>query len=256
MLTWAILVLACAQTPDPASPGPEPTIDPAGDPPPPAPDWPAPTEPRYAGSHILVAWKGAVDAPPTVTRTESEAKALAERLQREATPESFARLARESSDGPSAARGGRLGTWLTGTMVPDFERAVASVQPGQIGPIVRTPFGWHVVMREPVEQVRVAHILVGFSGALQSTSTRSRDEARALAASLKARLDAGEAFGAVAKEASEDSSAPRGGDLGVISRGQMVPDFEDAAFGLQPGEVSGVVETPYGFHIVERSAAE
>jgi peptidyl-prolyl cis-trans isomerase C len=58
-------------------------------------------------------------------------------------------------------------------------------------------------------------------------------------------------FGAVAKKYSQDSSAVNGGDLGFVARGQTVPQFEQAAFALQPNQVSAVVETPFGFHIIK-----
>ncbi len=238
------------ESPQPPSPASEPDAEeprPAANP-----DWPDPTEERYAGSHILIAWKGAVDAPPDVARSESEARALAVDLQKAATPSTFADLAQKHSDGPSAARGGRLGTWRTGTMVPDFERAVASVEPGVVGPIVRTPFGWHVVLREAVEEVSVAHILVAYQGALESEVERSKEDARARAEALLAEIEAGADFSVVAREQSDDDSARQDGNLGVVSRGQMVPAFEDAAFAAKPGETR-LVESPYGFHILKRT---
>ncbi len=66
----------------------------------------------------------------------------------------------------------------------------------------------------------------------------------------RARLDAGEAFADIALEYSEDASAANGGDLGWFDRGVMVPEFEEAAFALEPGEVSGIVPSRFGFHII------
>jgi len=243
---WAFYMLACTNPPVPEAPAPRPS---AGLP---EPGLAAPTDPRYAGSHILIAWKGSVEAPKSVVRTEAEARVLAQRLHDRATPENFAQLARENSDGPSAPRGGRLGTWLTGTMVDDFERAVASVEPGSVGPVVRTPFGYHVVLREPVQQVHVSHILVSYAGALQSGTERSRDEALARAQDLRRALTAGESFEELARKESDDTSRKAAGDLGLVARGQMVPAFEDAAFSLEDGELSEVIESPYGFHILLR----
>ena len=65
------------------------------------------------------------------------------------------------------------------------------------------------------------------------------------------RLEAGEDFAAVAEEVSTDGSAAQGGDLGEISRGQTVPEFEEAVFGAEPGELVGPVETQFGFHVIE-----
>ncbi len=106
------------------------------------------------------------------------------------------------------------------------------------------------------EQVRARHILVR---APQDGDEAKKAEARTKIEGLLARIKAGEDFAAVATASSEDeSNAPRGGDLGFFPRGRMVPPFEDAAFALQPGEVSGVVETGFGLHLIkleERRAA-
>jgi len=65
-------------------------------------------------------------------------------------------------------------------------------------------------------------------------------------------LDAGADFEALAKKQSEDGSAERGGDLGSVGRGLFAPSYESAAFALKPGEVSAVVESDFGFHIIQR----
>lgn len=216
---------------------------------------PSPSEPRYAASHILIAWKGAVDAPAGLTRTEAQAFDLATELARRAGTEDFAELARQHSDGPSGRRGGSLGTYRVGTMFPDFEKAVAATAIGAIGPVVTTPFGWHVVRRDAIEEVRVRHLQVSWAGARDSRATRSKDEARTQIEALAAEATA-DRFAALATEHSDDAgSAAAGGDLGAIPRGTMMPAFEQAAFALDPGAVSGVVETPYGFHLIFREPA-
>src|SRR5947209_10241506 len=76
--------------------------------------------------------------------------------------------------------------------------------------------------------------------------------ARQKAEDLLKRVRAGEDFTALAKEFSEDpGSRAQGGDLGWFGRGQMIKEFEDAAFALKRGEVSGVVESPFGYHIIK-----
>jgi peptidyl-prolyl cis-trans isomerase C len=76
--------------------------------------------------------------------------------------------------------------------------------------------------------------------------------ARAKAEAALARVRKGEDFAAVAREVSEDpGSAPRGGDLGAFGKGQMVPPFEQAAFALPAGQISGLVESPFGFHVIK-----
>ena len=80
--------------------------------------------------------------------------------------------------------------------------------------------------------------------------------AKAQAEDLKKQIDGGADFAELAKKFSTDGSASNGGDLGLISKGQTVPEFEAAAFGLQEGQVSGVVKTQYGYHIIKSTKKE
>lgn len=91
--------------------------------------------------------------------------------------------------------------------------------------------------RERSDRVRCAHILL-----------RTEKDAHAVVE----RLRAGEAFAKVAKDVSTCPSGKRGGDLGSFGRGKMVKEFEDAAFALKTGELSPVVETQFGYHVIKR----
>jgi peptidyl-prolyl cis-trans isomerase D len=98
------------------------------------------------------------------------------------------------------------------------------------------------------ERVRVRHILIKTQGKPKADEPLLRAKAEALLKQLKAGAD----FGELAKKNSEDpGSAVKGGELGWVTRGQMVPNFEKAAFSLKPGELSGIVDTEYGYHIVQ-----
>lgn len=97
------------------------------------------------------------------------------------------------------------------------------------------------------EQVRARHILAAF----KTKDEEARTLAQEKITELQKALEAGGNFAALALEHSDGPSATKGGDLGYFGRGQMVPPFEEAAFSLQPGEISNVVETQFGFHIIK-----
>lgn len=99
------------------------------------------------------------------------------------------------------------------------------------------------------EQVRVRHILIR---ADKNTDKATRDKAKRTAEDVRKKLIAGEDFEDLAKKYSEDpGSKERGGDIGFIAKGDTVPEFEKAAFALKEGEISQVVETVYGYHIIK-----
>jgi len=109
----------------------------------------------------------------------------------------------------------------------------------------------HPAVFDTGERVKASHILVRVP---EGTAGPRKEELRKKAEGILSRVRAREDFATLAKESSEDpGSAQSGGDLGAFGRGQMVPPFEQAAFALKPGEVSGVVETPFGFHIIKVS---
>lgn len=98
------------------------------------------------------------------------------------------------------------------------------------------------------ERIRASHILISVDS--KATDVQ-KQEAKAVADGLLKRARGGEDFAALAKQFSKDSSAQNGGDLNFFPRGQMVPAFETAAFALKaPGDISDVVETPFGYHII------
>jgi peptidyl-prolyl cis-trans isomerase C len=98
------------------------------------------------------------------------------------------------------------------------------------------------------EQARASHILVK---ADEKADEATKKAARAKIDGLLKRVKAGEDFAALAKENSDDGSAAQGGDLGFFPRGQMVPPFDQAAFALKPGEISDVVTSQFGYHIIK-----
>jgi len=99
------------------------------------------------------------------------------------------------------------------------------------------------------EMVKARHILVKVD---KSASEEEKKKAREKAEDILKKIKAGEDFAKLAGEVSDDpGSKVKGGDLGFFGRGRMVKPFEEAAFSLKPGEVSGLVETQFGFHIIK-----
>ena len=101
--------------------------------------------------------------------------------------------------------------------------------------------------------VSASHILLMYAGSMRSSATRTKDEALAQMNDLKAQLDGGADFADLAREHSDCPSGADGGSLGTFSKGQMVKEFQDAAFGLEVGATSDVVETDFGFHLIQRT---
>ncbi len=102
------------------------------------------------------------------------------------------------------------------------------------------------LVEEP--EVRASHILIGVDAA---ASAEDKKKAKEKAEALLKEVKAGKDFAELAKASSTCPSSAQGGDLGPFKKGQMVPPFEQAAFALKPGEVSDVVETQFGFHIIK-----
>ena len=232
---------------DGAAEQPAPTA--AGEPQPPQVAW-------LATSHILIQYAGSSGSAPEVTRTKEEALTLAGELAAKARAgEDFGELAKQYSNGPSAPRGGSLGVFPSGRMVPAFSAACAMLGVGEVSDPVETQFGYHVIRRDhEVELLSARHILVMHSESTRvpPSVTRTKDEAlaRAREALEKARSDAD--FAELAGEYSDGPTKTSGGDLGSFPKGRMAPAFEEAAFALEVGAISDIVETQFGYHIILR----
>ena len=102
-----------------------------------------------AASHVLVAFKGASRANPSITRSKEEAKARADSLRKQIVDEAkdFANIASENSDGPSKTKGGDLGKFTFETMAKAFSEAAFALDLGGVSEVVETPFGFHIIKR-------------------------------------------------------------------------------------------------------------
>ncbi len=214
---------------------------------------------EFCGSHILVRFKGSRDAPVTLTRTREEAYLLAQKILAEvrAAPGEFAALATKHSEGITSKQGGSLGVFEGGNTIREVEAALAEIGVGEITGPVESAWGFHIIKREPIVSMRASHILITYKGAPQSPKAveRGREEAIAFVLLLKAQVESKEAtFAEIAKEHSDDpSTAGKGGDVGIVRPGQADQRFADAVMKLKVGEVTSIIETPFGFHIIQRT---
>lgn len=165
--------------------------------------------------------------------------------------EDFAAVAKEVSTDPGVQdNGGELG-WITPLRyVFPFEEAVYTTPVGEVTPVFRSGYGFHIALVEEErehEEVHAAHIMK----MVPRGNEAAADSLKAVIDALYERAMAGEDFAELAKAESDDKgSAMRGGDLNWFGRGMMVKPFEDAAFGLKEGEISKPFRSNYGWHFV------
>lgn len=166
----------------------------------------------------------------------------------------FGEVAATYSAAPDASSGGDLG-WRPPARLPTiFIDVVTTMKPGAVSDILKSPSGFHIVklveerdrdQRTVVEQTHARHILI------KVNEQMSEAEAKAKIERLREQILAGAKFEDVARANSEDGSSTRGGDLGWLSPGDTVPDFEHAMDKLKVGEVSQPVRSPFGWHLIE-----
>ncbi len=166
----------------------------------------------------------------------------------------FRQVAASFSDAPDAVQGGAMGWRETARLPSIFAEAVKGLKPGDVSDVLRSPNGFHLVrvndrrgQQAPhiVGQTRARHILI------KTTELVSENDARERLVKLKERIDNNADFAELARLQSEDGSASRGGDLGWLSPGDTVPDFEKAMDALKPGHVSAPVRSPFGWHLIQ-----
>jgi len=166
----------------------------------------------------------------------------------------FATVARDVSEDGNRANGGAIGLRPASRLPDLFVEKSRDLQVGEVSEPFRSSGGFHVLKvlerREGqavrVTQTRARHILLR-----TSAQASAQDAARRLL-DLKRQIEAGQRrFEDVAREVSEDASAPAGGDLGWVSPGGFVPEFEEAMNQLAPGAVSAPVMSRFGVHLIQ-----
>ncbi|MBC8008382.1 MAG: peptidylprolyl isomerase [Prolixibacteraceae bacterium] len=205
---------------------------------------------EYSLSHILVL------VPEQASPEQIQAKrVIAEKaLEQIKGGADFRQVSAGVSDAQNALDGGPLG-WRPAARLPQiFVESVKSMKVGAISPVLRSANGFHIIKlmdkrgnETPViiAQTHARHILIRLNEVV------SEAEAKQRLSNLRERIDNGTSFTELARLQSEDASASRGGDLGWLSPGDTVPEFERAMNGLEPGQVSEPVQSPFGWHLIQ-----
>ncbi len=205
---------------------------------------------EYRASHIMFR---------TGQGNDEEAKKLAyavfDSIKAGANFEEMAK--KYSQDQFSAPVGGDLFYFTAGLLPIEFEDAVYKTEPGKVyTDVLQTKFGYHIIKvtekHERIPAIQASHILIDFkndAGELDTIAAKSKID------SILALARKGEDFAKLASEFSEDpGSKEKGGDLGFFERRQMVKEFDEAAFNLDVNQISDVVKTNFGYHIIKLTA--
>jgi peptidyl-prolyl cis-trans isomerase SurA len=173
--------------------------------------------------------------------------------------EDFAKLAKQNSQDTDAPKGGDLGFRTQGSLPAGIVTAVAALRPGQVVPqLIRTDGGFEVIKlverrtgqgtaadAPKLVQTHVRHILLRVSDGMSESAARQK------LVDIKRDVQGGGDFANFARTYSQDGSASQGGDLGWISPGETVPEFERTMNNLKDGDVSDPVRSEYGYHLIQ-----
>lgn len=175
-------------------------------------------------------------------------------LKRAQEGENFAVLTAAFSDAPDALQGGDLGWRPLSRMPTLYADVTGRLEAGQVSELLRSSAGFHIIKllakrggseAASIQQTHARHILVRINEVV------SEPEARRKLESVRERIVNGIDFAEQARLYSQDGSAAKGGDLGWLSPGDTVPDFERAMDALQPNGLSQVVQSPFGLHLIQ-----
>lgn len=203
-------------------------------------------------SHILITVSSNASPEDTLKAWNK----INELYKRAAKGEDFAKLADENSQDPSVVKNhGDLGYCTVFGLVYEFETAMYNTKPGEVSAPFRTKFGYHILKvndRRPAKgRYKIAHIMVVSP---QDATEEEKKEAKETIENVYAQLKNGADFAEMADKFSADRrTAVKGGELGWINvGGRMIREFEDAAFNIKNvGEISEIVSTGYGYHIIK-----
>ncbi|AJP47593.1 molecular chaperone SurA [Rugosibacter aromaticivorans] len=192
--------------------------------------------------------------PDQLMRIGARAQSALDQIRR---GEDFAKVAASFSEAPDGLKGGALGLRPLDRLPALYADAVKKLQPGDVSEILRSPAGFHIIkltekrngetnpLAVAAKQTHVRHILIKVNELVSAA------EAEHKILSLKERLDNGADFADLARQYSNDLSASKGGDLGWLYAGDTVPEFEAAMDALKINQISGPVQSPFGFHLIQ-----
>jgi peptidyl-prolyl cis-trans isomerase SurA len=207
-------------------------------------------EDEYQLSHVYIS----VPEQASPDAVEASRKRAEQALADIKSGKDFAQVAAAYSAAPDAPSGGDLG-WRTRARLPSvFADLVQKMKPGQVSDVLRSASGFHIVKlvnersrNTPtvVDQTHARHILVKVNEQVSEADAKVKIDR------LRDRLVAGASFEDIARANSEDASSAKGGDLGWLSPGDTVPDFEHAMDKLAVNEISQPIRTPFGWHLIQ-----
>lgn len=206
-------------------------------------------EDEFNLAHILV--RVPEQASPEQVQNK---RAHADKALEELKKMDFSQVAASYSDAPDALQGGVLGWRLASRLPALFLETVNALKPGETSAVLRSPNGFHILKLLDkrskggvliVQKTHARHILIKTSEIVSDADSKNR------LLQLKERLDNGANFAELARLHSEDGSASKGGDLGWLSPGETVPEFERVMDALKPGETSAPVRSPFGWHLIQ-----
>jgi parvulin-like peptidyl-prolyl isomerase len=220
---------------------------------------------RIGARALIVTYEGAKHAPADVKRSKAEARERAAMVASIArmSGQDFAELSLKYGDRavlPQEAGAGVLVERGNGMLDPKVEAEAFGLGLDEASGPIETDAGFVIVQRTqapaaPVAEIGARHILIAYQGSQRADRaiTRSREEAKTLAEEIVREVRDGKDWNTLWQEHSNEPGGRPGGDLGMFARGQMVPAFEEAAFQLEIGQTSDVVETPFGYHVIQRT---
>jgi len=205
---------------------------------------------EYHLAHILIATPDAA-SEEQIQAARQRAEKIVAKLRAGAD---FTQTAIAESDAPTALEGGDIGWRSAGQLPSLFVDPVKDMHPGDIHDPIRSPSGFHIIKlveqrgdeRHIVNQTHVRHIL------LKTDAVHTNETIKVRMDQLESRLRSGEDFATLAKSNSQDTlSAAKGGDLGWVNPGDLVPKFEEVMDNTAPGQISQPFETEFGWHILQ-----